>query len=81
METPEWPTGNESFYDNRKTAYTWDDVVLTPADLRRAAFNEAVYNALQQRLQKEQQIMAHAAQELMKACSDPSHVIQICDWA
>ena len=81
METPEWPTGNESFYDNRKTAYTWDDVVLTPADLRRAAFNEAVHNALQQRLQREKQIMARATQELAKVCSDPSHVIQICDWS
>ena len=80
METPEWPTGNESFYNNRMTAYTWDDVVLTPADVRRAAFNEAVYNALKQREQREKQLMAHAVGELANICANVSHVIQICDW-
>ena len=80
METPEWPTGAESFYNNRNTAYTWDDVVLTSADLRRAAFNEAVYNALKQREQREKQLMTRAIEELTKACSNPSHIIQICDW-
>ena len=79
-ETPEWPTGEESFYDNRTTAYTWDDVVLTPEDLRRAAFNEAVYHATQKRLQREQENMERAAQTLSKLCSNPSHVIRICDW-
>ena len=80
VETPEWPTGDESFYNNRTSAYTWDDIVLTPEDLRRAAFNEAVYHAVQKRLQREKENMARAIQELARACSDPSHVIQICDW-
>lgn len=53
METPEWPTGDESFYDNRHTKYTWDDVELTSEDLKRADFNEAVYHALQRRLARE----------------------------
>jgi len=79
-ETPEWPTGDESFYDNYTTAYTWDDVVLTSEDLRRAAFNEAVYHATQKRLRREQENMTRAIQELARVCSDPSHVIQICDW-
>ena len=79
-ETPEWPTGDESFYTNRTTAYTWDDVVLTPEDLRRAAFNEAVHRAVQTRLQREKENMARAIQELARVCSDPSHVVQICDW-
>ena len=89
-ETPEWPTGEESFYDNRTTAYTWDDIVLTPEDLRRAAFNEAVYHATQKRLQRiakgddalrlEQENLARAAQELARICSNSSHVVQICDW-
>jgi len=80
VETPEWPTGNETFYDTRTSSYTWDDVVLTPAELRNASFNEAVHHATQQRLQKEKQGMAWAIQELAKVCSDPSHVIRICDW-
>lgn len=79
-ETPEWPTGDESFYDNRATAYTWDDVVLTPAELQRAAFNEAVYHATQKRLKREKENMTRAVQEVARVCSNPSHVIQICDW-
>jgi len=79
-ETPEWPTGDESFYNNRQTPYSWDDVILTKEDVRRAAFNEAVHCALQARLEREKQLMALAIQELTKACSEPSHVIKICDW-
>ena len=44
QETPEWPTGDESFYDRHATAYTWDDVVFTLADIRRAALNQRLYN-------------------------------------
>ena len=44
QETPEWPTGDESFYDRHTTAYTWDDVVFTLAEIRRAALNQRLYN-------------------------------------
>jgi hypothetical protein len=76
-ETPEWPTGDESFYDNRATTYTWSDVVLTREDKRRAAFNEAVHLANLQRLRREAEVRAQASPSPEK---DPSHVIQICDW-
>ena len=80
LDTPDWCTDDEEFYDNRATTYTWSNVVLTKEDKRRAAFNEAVYLANKQRLHREQVVAARAAQELAMACSNPSHIIQICDW-
>ena len=44
QETPEWPTGDESFYDRHTTPYTWDDVVFTLADIRQAALNQRLHN-------------------------------------
>jgi len=51
METPEWPTGDESYYDTHHTAYTWDDIQFTLAEIRQAAANQAEQRELRKAMQ------------------------------
>jgi hypothetical protein len=51
METPEWPTGDESYYDIHYTPYTWDDIQFTLAEIRQAAANHAEQRELRKAMQ------------------------------